>query len=200
MIVGPYHFDFQHDVVVGIKPDISGIVEVYPPENLSSEVEMRDVTLLWDTPSITGSLVLLGYNVFRNDSLLNKSILTTNTFTDFDVPPGNQVYRVNTSYIGDGSGRSIEIETFVSNVKEQLINPISVFPNPTNGKSWISSKQPFQNSSVSVCNLSGKEIKKILLTNSLSKQTLELSEQEKGVYILRFKIDGQIFTEKLIMK
>jgi len=199
LIVGGYHFDYQHDVVIGIKPDISGIMEVYPPENLSSEVEMRDVILTWQVPTITGTLELLGYNVYRNDSLLNQSILTLTTFTDFDSPPGNHTYKVNTSYIGDGNGRSTEIETFVSDVNEKINSPVSVFPNPTNGKSWISSKQPFQNSSVSVCNLSGMEIKKVPLLNALTEQTLELSELDKGVYILRFKIDGQIFTEKLIM-
>ncbi len=55
LIVGPYHFDYQHDIVIGIEPDINGIVELYPPENLSSEVVVRDVNLSWDEPTITGS-------------------------------------------------------------------------------------------------------------------------------------------------
>ncbi len=197
LIVGPYHFDYQHDVVIGIEPDISGIVELYPPENLSSEVEMRDVSLSWDAPPIAGTLELLGYNVFRNDTLLNKSILSTTNFTDIDAPPGNHIYKVNTTYIGNGVGRSTEIETFVSAINDVLAGTLDIFPNPTNGKLWIKANRAFQNSEVSVCNLSGKEIMNIPFQHSFTEQAFDLSSLSKGVYFLRFTFDKQVFTKNL---
>lgn len=198
LMVGGYHFDFQHDVVIGIEPDI-GIMELYPPENLLSEVIVRDVHLSWDQPPITGSLYLLGYNVFRNDLLLNKSILTSTNFTDFDAPPGTHKYSVNTTYIGDGNGRSTEIETFVSAIKEQSANLISVFPNPSNGKFCITSDQSLQNYFLSVCNLSGKEIMNIPIQKSFTEQAIDLSELNKGVYLLKIAFDNQLFIEKIII-
>ncbi len=75
LIAGGNHFDFQHDAVVGIRPDISGIVELYPAENLMATVDFNNVTLNWDQSTINSSLELIGYNVYRNDTLLTESIL-----------------------------------------------------------------------------------------------------------------------------
>ena len=47
---------------------------------------------------VTGSLELLGYDVFRNGVKLNDALLTDTEFTDTDVPAGGNVYSVATVY------------------------------------------------------------------------------------------------------
>lgn len=47
---------------------------------------------------VTGSLELLGYDVFRNGIKLNDAPLTDTEFTDTDVPAGDNVYTVATVY------------------------------------------------------------------------------------------------------
>jgi len=47
---------------------------------------------------ITGSLELKGYDVFRNGQKINESLVTETTFTDNDVPEGDNLYNVAAIY------------------------------------------------------------------------------------------------------
>ncbi|MEZ5082777.1 MAG: C10 family peptidase, partial [Bacteroidales bacterium] len=130
LVGGNYHFDSFHDAIIGIKPNIPESLDLYPVVNLASQTEDRDVTLSWEAPTFTATLELIGYHIFRNDTLLNGSIISNLMFIDENAPPGNHEYTVRTSYIGKNMGPSATTEVYVSGVSESFTNFISVFPNP----------------------------------------------------------------------
>ncbi|MCD4697528.1 MAG: thiol protease/hemagglutinin PrtT [Bacteroidales bacterium] len=202
LIGGNYHYNYLHDVIVGIKPDIEGPEILYPVENLSAQTEFHDINLSWDEPSISSSLELLGYNVFRNDSLLNNSIITGLNYSDMDVPPGNHEYLVKTSYIGNGSGPAASTEIYVSGIITENIYPFNVYPNPVSSKLYI--EQPdFYNKSFQIVLMNNigqvvnSEVVKDLNRNFHSINCENLSP---GTYILSIEAGYLSFTKKILIK
>jgi hypothetical protein len=137
LIAGNYHFDYFHDAITGIRPDIPETQLLYPPENLDSEVDEHNVFLSWLEPGSISSLELIGFNIFRNEILLNESIVTGLEYTDEDVPPGNHTYSVHSVFIGNGKGPSATTEIYVSGIQETGSTTIKLFPNPSNGEVFI---------------------------------------------------------------
>jgi hypothetical protein len=137
LIAGNYHFDYYHDAITGIRPDIPETQFLHPPENLVSEVDDHNVFLSWLEPGYQSSLELIGYTIFRNGMLLNESIVTGLEYTDANVPPGNHTYSVHSVFIGNGKGPSATTETYVSDIKETGSESMKLFPNPSNGEIFI---------------------------------------------------------------
>lgn len=77
----------------------------------------------------------------------------------------------------------------------------SVFPNPSNGLITITASPLFSNCKVTVMNLLGKEVRSVLYSdlNKVSK-SLDLSDLDKGIYIIRCKSEKSEFTQRVILK
>jgi len=200
LIVAGYHYDYQHDVVIGIKPDIEGIVEIYPPENLIAEVDFHDVQLSWHPPSITGTLALLGYQVFRNDTLLTNSIITTTGFTDYNAPQGNHTYKVTTSYIGANNGPAVETEVFISDIEYTIAEQIKIYPNPNQGKFKIELGDLGQNFEMTLYNINGIILSQHNSTSGITNNKLSIDDLQAGVYLLKLVSTNQVFTSKVMVK
>lgn len=76
---------------------------------------------------------------------------------------------------------------------------VLIYPNPSNGKFSINSKNgPDLNYTVSVYNLIGKVIKEFTWNGEL--HSLDLSNEPKGIYLVRISCKGKSFTKKLIIR
>ncbi len=75
----------------------------------------------------------------------------------------------------------------------QLEN-LNIYPNPTHGKINISSA--YKINTLSITNIIGK---KILFTENLSKNTIDLSSYKNGVYFINISTEKGIHTEKIIL-
>lgn len=108
------------------------------------------------------------------------------------------------SYTFDGPcGSSTVSDTlFVSPVgiqNHQAWEAINIYPNPTGGTFFISSKTAKGNSEIHILNLMGEEIYHAVL-NLQKTQQINIEDLEAGVYIIRINEDTSEYTRKLIIK
>ncbi len=117
--------------------------------------------------------------------------------------------------IGDGgdnvfdSGVFIEAQSFKSNgistsiENNDLTKNLTIFPNPSNGvfKYSLSNKRKMEGT-ISVTNIHGKEIysKNIDSQNSTIIGEIDLSSLPKGIYLVSFSTQEDLFTKKIILK
>ncbi|MCD4682962.1 MAG: C10 family peptidase [Bacteroidales bacterium] len=196
------HFDFQHDAIVGISPDITGIIELYPPENLSAIVNGSDVTLSWEEALWPGNLELLGYNIYRNNTLVNSSIIPVTEFTDLSAPAGTHDYKVKTVYIGKEGSEFISTEVFVegSSISENKVQMFEIYPNPASDYIFIKVMDPdLDVFSFSLVDLSGQEIilGRMQTNNDIVK--IQLPHVSKGIYLFQLRVDSEVFSKKLLI-
>lgn len=159
LIAGNNYFDFQHDAIFGIKPDIEVPILAYPPVNLASSVNDHTVVLSWDPPEVPGTNLLLGYNIFRDGLVVNTQIHIQNEFTDTVVPPGDHEYVVKTVYSGAQSGPSESVQVYVSGVEATIVQMLTVYPVPASDYLMIPSNQfASDHIRISIINNEGKEI------------------------------------------
>jgi hypothetical protein len=199
LIVAGYHYDYQHDVVIGIRPDISGIVELYPPESLIAEVDFHDVHLSWDPPSITGTLDLLGYQVFRNDTALNSSIVTVTSFTDENAPSGTHIYKVKSSYSGQGNGPATETEVYISGIDDNFRTHFQVYPNPNNGSFQVRMETLQFKTDLHIFDIQGRIVFQKEIAAGLAESTFTFNNFPEGIYLIQFKSHGNVKSIKIVV-
>ncbi|MFU8842197.1 MAG: thiol protease/hemagglutinin PrtT [Bacteroidales bacterium] len=201
LIAGNYHFDYFHDAITGIRPDIPASQSLYPPENLQAEVDLRTVSLSWTQPGFTSSLELIGYNVFRNQQLLNESIVTGLQLTDEDVPPGDHTYHVQSVFIGGGNGPLATTQTYVSGFHETGERNMKLFPNPASGKITIELQEHLPDrSSVTVFDITGIPVapSDYEQVNGSTLQ-INLSNCSPGLYFIYLEVGTETQVHKIVL-
>ena len=94
----------QNDVVFGLELD-SILCEA--PQNLETNVDGSDVTLTWEPP-FEQSTLILGYNIYRNDTLINYTSIPETSFVDESLPFGTYSYYITALYEDDLENPSCE--------------------------------------------------------------------------------------------
>lgn len=201
LVAGGNYFNYQHDAIVEIQPDISGIIELYPPEELVAEVEGHSVELNWLASSIASSLELLGYNVFRNDTLVNIQIIDELSFTDTEVPSGSHNYKVRSVFIGNTNGPFDDTETYISSISEIGFVSFTMYPNPASDFLIIEfDDNQITRTEVRILDISGR----LILQNSIPEfndNRFEIMlEILSGIYLVEVKRDDSKTTRKLLIR
>ncbi len=201
LVAGGNHFDFQHDAVVGINPDINGVIELYPPENLSATVDFKEVTLNWENSSLPSSLELIGYYIFRNDTMLTESVSTELSYVDTDVPAGSHEYKVQSVFIGQGNGPSISTEAYISGISNHYPELFEVYPNPASDFIFIETTLNYNDQvTVSICDLNGRKLFHQDYTNLHGFIEIDIHDLNPGIYFLRIQYGNNISGKKLLIK
>jgi len=81
-----------------------------PPLNLSATVDLNDVTLNWDAPQ---AKELLGYNIYRDEVILNAAPVTATTYFDEDLVAGNHFYGVSAIYTNGESPKAGPVQVMI---------------------------------------------------------------------------------------
>jgi len=201
LVAGGNHFDFQHDAVVRISPDINGVIELYPPENLTATVDYKDVMLSWENSSITSSLELIGFNVYRNDTLLTESVSTELSYLDMDVPSGSHDYKVQSVFIGQGNGPSISTEAYISSISKHYPELFEVYPNPASDMIFIRTTLN-SNAKIgfTICDINGRKVFHQDYTNLHGFMEIDIHDLNPGIYFLRIQYGNNISGKKLLIK
>jgi hypothetical protein len=112
-------------------PSNTAVVEIvlFPPENLTAFVEGNNVALNWDSLAYAE---VMGYNLYCNETLVNDSVLTANSYYHTCLPTGTYEYWVTGVYISGESGpsESAMVDILVS-TDERYENQTGIYPNPT---------------------------------------------------------------------
>ncbi len=131
-------------------------------------------------PQIIGSVVVEFLTYRPNDGLL---IVGTH---------GNGIYQTNISSVGD---------VLALDDKQNNLNEITLYPNPTTGKLTLSfTTQKSTNATWTLYNELGKKIKidkqKLIVGNN--QINLDLKKLKKGVYFVSLEIDGRLVTKQIV--
>ena len=131
-------------------------------------------------PQIIGSVVVEFLTYRPNDGLL---IVGTH---------GNGIYQTNISSVGD---------VLALDDKQNNLNEITLYPNPTTGKLTLSfTTQKSTNATWTLYNELGKKIKidKQKLIAGNNQINLDLKKLKKGVYFVSLEIDGRLVTKQIV--
>jgi len=190
------------DVTIGAAP--SKIV-YNQPQPVIGKIE-RDIsftTLPSPTPAVNKSasayaFELLGYNVYRDDEVINTELILASEYNDPEPPIGSHDYYVTAVYDEGESEHSNVVSVVVTDINELTANTLVVYPNPTDG---IFTLENAENVSIdlSVIDITGKEVFSSTVTKTSS---FDLSAVEKGIYFLRLldKSTNNMVVKKLIIK
>lgn len=83
--------------------------------------------------------------------------------------------------------------------KNNVIEDIKIYPNPTKGKITLSNIQKIDLKSAKIFNVLGRLVKDVSIKNGVSKLEIDLSNLNKGVYLLSLKSGDQSTTKKLVI-
>jgi photosystem II stability/assembly factor-like uncharacterized protein len=167
-----------------------------PVKNLIATVNDKCVSLNWDRPAITVGEFDVFYNVYRNDTLLNKYPFNVGTSSG-DCPyipltSGKKTYCVVAIY------NSIESEPVCTDawiptgIPENRLD-VKVYPNPANEFIMIETSQNF--SEVSLSNLLGQEVYCYCSNGNILKiSTLGF---QPGIYVLQINFGNNTDTRKI---
>ena len=119
---------------------------------------------------------------------------TTQTIT----PGGGNSFSVTAT---DGLGCETVAEFQLVNTNEaDIVNNLSVAPNPTSGLLNIALDLPSsQEVQLSVIDITGKEIMNLApVTFSNSNFEVDIRDQAEGIYLLRFRIGNDVVTRRVV--
>jgi hypothetical protein len=200
LIAGINYFNFQHDAVVGIKPDIPGTLTTTPPENILVSITYKTVNLTWD-PVVSTNPQLLGYNLFRDGAIVNPSIINVTNYMDENVPEGDHTYYIRSVYSGAESSPSVSIPVYISVVVESPEPQFSIYPNPANDYLMIVSER-FNNGQVLIrmSDITGRTIHEWKYRfDEDNKVRISLSDTGPGVFFLYIQTMDGTYSKKIVI-
>ena len=142
-----------------------------PPRNLMAIVDKNNVELSWEMPEmILDFEVLLGYNIFRNGTLLTNEPLNQLTYSDNDLANGTYMYKIVAVYNFDGESVPVEEEVKIDFVSDENVFIVPVvtelrgnYPNPFNPETVIEYSMATEGYvSIDVFNIRGQKIRTLV--------------------------------------
>ena len=143
--------------------------------------DQNSVTIRWDEPELKPDEILVGYQVFRNETIISEGLVTETEYTDNYLGGGRLNYHVLAVYSDGTTSRSYNIvyceqsEGVDENEAENDV--ITISPNPTNGLVRIEGATVAE---AQVYNTLGQLVKTVQNTNEM-----DMSALPEGVYLLR---------------
>ncbi len=151
------------------------------------------VTLRWTEPELRSEEDLVGYQVYRGETLVSEELITETEYTDLYSGSGRLKYHVLAIYSDGTTSKSYNIaycEKTESVLDEDLEAAITLSPNPTSGLVRIEGATVAE---VKVYNALGQLVKTAQNTNQIDMGLLH-----EGFYLLRITAtDGRVHVGKV---
>ncbi|MBW6515601.1 MAG: T9SS type A sorting domain-containing protein [Candidatus Cloacimonetes bacterium] len=187
--------EIENPMINGVSEGFFTIIYYNPPRNLAAEVTNNGVLLSWEVPygalresyeqdkkRINSQIrtrpssynhdsrwVLEGYNLYRDDVMINQVPITSTLYHDYEVTVGTSYsYYVTALYDEAESEPSNTVEVTVTSVDQDLITPLITtlkgnYPNPFNPETTIcfSLSEPSK-VTISIYNNRGQLVKSVI--------------------------------------
>jgi photosystem II stability/assembly factor-like uncharacterized protein len=160
-----------------------------PVSSLFAVVTGQYVHLEWASPAFGN---VLGYNVYRNNTLLTASPVSSLVYDDSPVPNGSQTYCV-TAVHQTGESEAVCTDALVTFGIPEYEADIMIYPNPAN--EIINIKSPATFSQVSLFNLLGHKVYDYAATGK--DLTILTQGIKPGVYFLLITLEGRTVKRKI---
>jgi len=140
---------------------------------------------------------LKGYNVYRNNIKLNDNLVENTNF--MDELPGWSEYTYNVTSVYDDSesvfSNDYSIDYYFGMSESQLIN-IEMYPNPTNGISYVRSSEDFER--IKLYSINGQQLAQYDQPgNNLQ---IDVSKLKPGMYLVKVEAKEGIGVYKLLVR
>ena len=156
----------------------------------------NSVTLRWTEPELRPEEALVGYRVYRGETLISGDLITETEYTDLYSGNGRLKYHVLAVYSDGVTSKAYNIvyceQTDGVDENGGGTN-VTVYPNPANGVVRIEGVVADE---VQVYNALGQLVKTVRNSNEVSLEGLV-----EGVYLLRIMdADGKVYTNKITVQ
>ncbi|MCM1532166.1 MAG: T9SS type A sorting domain-containing protein [Bacteroides sp.] len=136
---------------------------------------------------------LKGFNVYRDNTKLNDSVLRTFSFEDAGLDIGEYEYVVSAVYANDEVKSEPIIFAVVANEGSESVCPVSFQPNPVQDVLYIQGEY----ASLSLIDMSGR----VVLSDVRNAQSLPMANLQSGIYFVRITLaNGQSYVTKIVKK
>jgi len=163
-----------------------------PVSNLLANVTGRQINLTWTVPPNHDDK---GYNVYRNDTLLNTIPLVDPIYTDNPVATGKHTYCVKVVYNSGESDAVCTDALVMLGIPENEIS-VNVFPNPSTELINIETSLNF--SQVKIYNLFGQEVYSYWAPGKILKILTE--GFKPGLYVLQINAGNSRISRKISVR
>ena len=192
--------------------DVNIDISQYIPLNFTGEVDIEyDVQLTWDEP--VNNDALTGYNIYRNDELIDT--VSETIYTDADLADGTYTYFITSVFLEEFESDPTETLSFEiqqSGGSDDSLIPVetslSIYPNPFNPQTNIQYCLS-ENSEVKITiyNIKGEKIYDLLnerktsgtyniIWNGIDNSGKQVTS---GMYFIKLLTEHEIKTKKVIM-
>jgi hypothetical protein len=169
------------------------------PAALAGEANIPNgdnITLTWTAP--TGCLTPDGYNVYRDDVMINTGLVTEPTFVDQLDEDGTYVYAVTAVYYFGESALSMTVSVYIeiTGITQHYQGELLVFPNPAS--EYVQIQAEIELVRIILLDNSGKTVR---TESALEKHhRLDVSQFERGIYYLRMETREGMAIRKITVR
>ncbi len=169
------------------------------PVNVQAIANNYNVDLTWQVPAYdTTQMSLLGYNVSRDGTLINLSLVNGLAYTDQNAPTGENTYCVSAMYdIGESLGSCKEVEVAVGIVHPIDQQSLLIYPNPAHGSVTLTSSGP--KAEIIIIDQMGHVVPVDVKNLSKEQISMDISSLSAGIYLVRLKSAEGIRRAKLVI-
>jgi hypothetical protein len=198
LINGTYTYNVTKD---GYMPEAGSITVASAAQTV--EVELEEMTYEITFVVTVSGQPLQGASVTVDGTTL---VTPANGTVVFDLVNGTYMYEVTHPDYGTADGEftvnnaAQTIQILIDAVGEIGSNMFSIYPNPSNGKFNISSEELVNSDmDITVYDFTGKVVVKNHF-NGNEINTIDLTGQEEGMYMMQIIIDNKVINKTLIVK
>jgi len=183
--------DKTDEITITIVPELCE-----PPVIVSVTVEEYSVLLNWDAPeNIDGEL--LGYNVYRDEEILNIDPITETEYVDEELADGTYKYQISAVYEHCESEKT-EGEIVTVSIKNLQLSSFDIFPNPTKNELRITNYE-LRIENIAIYDVYGK----IVLSHTANRTPqieINVSHLQSGVYFVKAYFDNnEVAVKRLVI-
>ncbi|HFA48333.1 MAG TPA: T9SS type A sorting domain-containing protein, partial [Bacteroidetes bacterium] len=153
--------------------------------------------------TVSGSL-LVYYNFLLSDCCAIRNLVNGGTagtvFIFFNKTGCNSVAEINANCGGTTILAPPAGSQAASLSQRSVEKEIELFPNPTNGEFTLKMNAPFETGTVRIMDWSGRTIYRQTLKGSTSGQQFSMTKWGAGMYLVEVRLDGEVFTKRLVVK
>jgi photosystem II stability/assembly factor-like uncharacterized protein len=169
------------------------------PENVQATADNNSVDLTWEEPAYDpAQMSLLGYNIMRDGTRINASLVNGLAYTDQNAPTGVVTYCVSAMYdIGEsqGSCKSVEVAVGIMHPGDQ--QQLLIYPNPAHGSVTVTSSG--QKGEIMLYDQRGRVIPMSVRDLSTDLTSIDISNISAGIYLITLKTTEGISRTKLVV-
>ena len=111
---------------------------------------------------------------------------------------GNRVLR---QVVLDGANKSLSIDNQLEDFSEEQLGEVQVriYPNPTHGRlKVVLQGVEKEHCNINIYDVNGRQVANVARVDN--ENDIDLSSQPNGIYLMRFSINGEVSTWKIIKK